>query len=161
MWRRGCLHDGHADGKKCGIRMDVGDSSGRRRREARRASTLMSTVLLRQENSAICPSKEIKTTSFRFPTTKFSPLLLCHSYVTSTSRFRFDVAVVVVVAGGVLVKRHGEPGLAPSGEVVRNALATATSSQLERTIARFLYRQYARLYIDNRMLASGRDVKKL
>lgn len=63
--------------------------SGRRRREARRASTLTSAVLLRQENSAICSSKEIKTTSFRsLPQSSLRSSY--HGYVTTTSRSRFE-----------------------------------------------------------------------
>lgn len=50
-----------------------------------RVSTLASAVLL-QQNSAICPSKEIETTSFRsLPQSSFRSSY--HGYVTSTSRF--------------------------------------------------------------------------
>lgn len=147
--------------------MDVGDSSGRRRREARRASTLTSAVLLRQEKSAICPSKEIKTTSFRsLPQSSLRSSCATATSRSARNRRRFEkltcvVVVVVVVAGGVCQKNTGNRRPAPCRVKWPEMLSQLRRLYNWNVQLRDFYTDSARLYIGNKMHVSGRNANKL
>lgn len=112
------------------------------------ASTLTSTVLLRQENSAICPSKEIKTTSFR-SLPQSSLRSSCHGYVTTNvevSLRGIDV-VVVVAAGGV-----GQGKRRHRGAVSRRRLMRSEMLSLVATVVRNCSAQLRDFYTGNAQL---------
>lgn len=110
------------------------------------ASTLTSAVLLRQENSAICPSKEIKTTSFR-SLPQSSLRSSCHGYVTTNVEVSLrGIDVVVVAAGGVgQGKRH-------RGTVSRRRLKRSEMLSLVATVVRNCSAQLRDFYTDNAQL---------